>query len=61
MPDLRSSFTLRNLALLMLLVFASSFLASCVVRTHSHRPPPRQCRTDCHWDHGRRVCHERCR
>jgi hypothetical protein len=30
--------------------------SSCFVETR-----PRPCRTDCWWEHGRRVCEKRCR
>jgi len=39
--------------LLVVLVIAA--IAGCVVRDG------RPCRTDCWWDHGRKVCERRCR
>ncbi len=34
----------------------AAFATSCFVETR-----PRPCRTDCWWEHGRRVCEKRCR
>jgi hypothetical protein len=34
----------------------ASILTSCFVETRA-----RPCRTDCWWEHGRRVCERRCR
>jgi hypothetical protein len=37
-------------------VLLVSLGTGCFVETR-HRP----CRTDCWWDHGRRICEKRCR
>jgi len=45
---------MKNLKLLAALAVLAGILSSCVVRTAP------VCRTDCWWDHGRRVCERRC-
>lgn len=47
---------MRKLALFVLMALIAGTLVGCVVRTRG-----RPCRTDCWWDHGRRVCQNRCR
>jgi hypothetical protein len=45
---------MKNFRLVVVLALLAGSLSSCIVHT---RPA---CRTDCWWDHGRRVCERRC-
>ncbi len=43
---------MKNIKILVVAALVASSLASCFVE--------RPCRTECFWDHGRRVCERRC-
>ncbi|MBL0218811.1 MAG: hypothetical protein IPQ07_33665 [Myxococcales bacterium] len=47
---------MRKIALFLMLTMVAATLAGCFVRARN-----RPCRTDCWWEHGRRVCDKRCR
>jgi hypothetical protein len=45
---------MRKAKLLVGATLIAGLISGCIIR--SHRP----CRTDCWWDHGRKVCERRC-
>jgi len=47
---------MKTVKILVVAALLGSFATSCFVETR-----PRPCRTDCWWEHGRRVCEKRCR